>query len=227
MQRVFATRNEAHARGSVIFMAALVIPGATLFFTIGSALFLFYRAHPERFVPTLPNDSVFPLFIAWEMPSGLSGLLIAAILAASMSTLSSGISSLATLVKVDFFDRFPVFSGLRDRISNRALVLLIGTLATASGAAVSLIDVGSLLDFGMQAFAIFGGGFAAAYGLGLFTRRARWEGVLIGTAVSAVASFFLVRMVSPILMQATTIGISLVVGYLASLIVGVMRPSSR
>lgn len=227
MQRVFATRNEAHARGSVIFMAALVIPGATLFFTIGSALFLFYRAHPERFVPTLPNDSVFPLFIAWEMPSGLSGLLIAAILAASMSTLSSGISSLATLVKVDFFDRFPVFSGLRDRISNRALVLLIGTLATASGAAVSLIDVGSLLDFGMQAFAIFGGGFAAAYGLGLFTRRARWEGVLIGTAVSAVASFFLVKMVSPILMQATTIGISLVVGYLASLIVGVMRPSSR
>lgn len=224
MQRVFATRNEAHARGSVIFLAALVIPGATTFFTIGTALFLFYRAHPERFVPTLPNDSVFPLFIAWEMPSGLSGLLIAAILAASMSTFSSGVSSLATLVKVDFLDRFPVFSGLRDRISNRALVLSIGVLGTAFGAAVSLVDVGSLLDFGMQAFAIFGGGFAAAYGLGLFTRRARWEGVLFGTAVSAVASFFLVRVVSPILMQATTIGISLVVGYLASLVVGFMRP---
>jgi hypothetical protein len=58
----------------------------------------------------------------------------------------------------------------------------------------------------------------------LFTRRARWDGVLIGTAVSAVASFYLVRVVSPILMQATTIGISLVVGYCASLVLAAFRP---
>jgi len=224
MQRVFATRNEAHARGSVIFMAALVIPGATTFFMIGSALFLFYRAHPERFVPTVSNDSVFPLFIAWEMPAGLAGLLIAAILAASMSTLSSGISSLSTLVRVDFLDRFDVFAGVRHRISNRGLVLTIGAIATAFGVGVSLLEIGSLLDFGMQAFAVFGGGFAAAYGLGLLTRRARWDGVLIGTAVSAVASFYLVRVVSPILMQATTIGISLVVGYCSSLVLARFRP---
>lgn len=224
MQRVFATRNEAHARGSVIFMAALVIPGATTFFMIGSGLFLFYRAHPERFVPTVSNDSIFPLFIAWEMPAGLAGLLIAAILAASMSTLSSGISSLSTLVRVDFLDRLDLFSGLRHRITNQGLVLSIGLIATVFGAGVSLLEISSLLDFGMQAFAVFGGGFAAAYGLGLFTRRARWDGVLIGTAVSAVASFYLVRVVSPILMQATTIGISLVVGYCASLVLAAFRP---
>jgi len=224
MQRVFATRNEAHARGSVIFMAALVIPGATTFFMIGSALSLFYRAHPERFVPTVANDSVFPLFIAWEMPAGLAGLLIAAILAASMSTLSSGISSLSTLVRVDFLDRLDLFAGVRHRISNRGLVLTIGAIATAFGVGVSLLEIGSLLDFGMQAFAVFGGGFAAAYGLGLFTRRARWDGVLIGTLVSAVASFYLVRVVSPILMQATTIGISLVVGYCSSLVLATFRP---
>ncbi|MEO6003490.1 MAG: sodium/solute symporter [Opitutus sp.] len=218
MQRVFATKNERHACGSVIFMAALVIPGATTFFMIGTALFLFYRQHPERFVPTVANDSVFPLFIAWEMPAGLAGLLIAAILAASMSTLSSGISSVATLVRVDFLDRFPVFAPVKDRISNRGLVLTIGVIATGFGVVVSLMEISSLLDFGMQVVAVFGGGFAAAYGLGLFTRRARWEGVLIGTVVSAIASFFLVRTVSPILMPATTIGISLVVGYVSSLL---------
>ncbi len=224
MQRVFATRNEAHARGSVVFMAFLVIPGATTFFAIGTALFLFYREHPERFLPGIANDAVFPMFIAWEMPAGLSGLLIAAILAASMSTLSSGLSSLATLMRVDFLDRFAVFAGVRNRISNRALVLSTGVVATASGAIVSLFGIQSLLDFGLQAFAVLGGGFAAAYGLGLFTRSARWEGVLIGTGVSAIASFILVRHVSPILMQATTVGISLVVGYLASLILNVVRP---
>ena len=223
MQRVFATKNEAHARGSVIFMAALVIPGATLFFMIGTALFLFYRAHPERFVPIVANDSVFPLFIAWEMPPGLAGLLIAAILAASMSTLSSGISSVSTLVRVDFLDRFTVFAPIKDRISNRFLVLVIGTIATLCGVLVSLIEISSLLDFGLQVFAVFGGGFAAAYGLGLFTRRARWDGVLIGTGVSAIASFFLVRTISPILMQATTIGISLVVGYVASLVLTALK----
>jgi SSS family transporter len=224
MQRVFATRNEAHARGSVIFMALLVIPGATTFFAIGTALFLFYREHPERFIPGIANDAVFPMFIAWEMPAGLSGLLIAAILAASMSTLSSGLSSLATLMRVDFLDRFAVFAGIRDRISNRALVLGTGVLATASGAVVSLFGIQSLLDFGLQAFAVLGGGFAAAYGLGLFTKSARWEGVLIGTGVSAVASFILVQHVSPILMQATTVGISLVVGYVASLVLNLFRP---
>jgi solute:Na+ symporter, SSS family len=224
MQRVFATRNEAHARGSVIFMAFLVIPGATTFFAIGTALFLFYREHPERFLPGIANDAVFPMFIAWEMPAGLSGLLIAAILAASMSTLSSGLSSLATLMRVDFLDRFGVFAGVRERISNRALVLGTGVVATASGAVVSLFGIQSLLDFGLQAFAVLGGGFAAAYGLGLFTRTARWEGVLIGTGVSAIASFILVQHVSPILMQATTVGISLVVGYLASLILNLVRP---
>ena len=224
MQRVFATRNEAHARGSVVFMAFLVIPGATTFFAIGTALFLFYREHPERFLPGIANDAVFPMFIAWEMPAGLSGLLIAAILAASMSTLSSGLSSLATLMRVDFLDRFAVFAGVRERISNRALVLGTGVVATASGAVVSLFGIQSLLDFGLQAFAVLGGGFAAAYGLGLFTRTARWEGVLIGTGVSAIASFVLVQHVSPILMQATTVGISLVVGYLASLILNVFRP---
>lgn len=224
MQRVFATRNEAHARGSVVFMAFLVIPGATTFFAIGTALFLFYREHPERFLPGIANDAVFPMFIAWEMPAGLSGLLIAAILAASMSTLSSGLSSLATLMRVDFLDRFAVFAGVRERISNRALVLGTGVVATASGAVVSLFGIQSLLDFGLQAFAVLGGGFAAAYGLGLFTRTARWEGVLIGTGVSAIASFVLVQHVSPILMQATTVGISLVVGYLASLILNLFRP---
>jgi Na+/proline symporter len=158
------------------------------------------------------------------MPAGLAGLLIAAILAASMSTLSSGISSLSTLVRVDFLDRLDLFSGLRHRITNQGLVLSIGLIATVFGAGVSLLEISSLLDFGMQAFAVFGGGFAAAYGLGLFTRRARWDGVLIGTAVSAVASFYLVRVVSPILMQATTIGISLVVGYCASLVLAAFRP---
>lgn len=226
MQRVFATRNEAHARGSVIFMALLVIPGATTFFAIGTALFLFYRENPERFLPAVANDAVFPMFIAWEMPAGLSGLLIAAILAASMSTLSSGLNSLATLVRVDFLDRFAVFGGLRDRVSNRGLVLATGAISTGSGAVVSLLGIQSLLDFVFQAFAIFGGGFAAAYGLGLFTRSARWEGVLFGTAVSAVASFLLVGRISPILMQATTVGISLVVGYLASLALNVLRPAS-
>jgi hypothetical protein len=127
-------------------------------------------------------------------------------------------------MRVDFLDRFAVFSGVRDRVSNRALVLGTGVVATAAGAVVSLFGIQSLLDFGLQAFAVLGGGFAAAYGLGLFTRSARWDGVLIGTAVSAVASFFLVQHVSPILMQATTVGISLVVGYVASVILNLIRP---
>jgi SSS family solute:Na+ symporter len=82
-----------------------MIPGGFVFYTIGTALFVFYKAHPERMNPLLSIDATFPMFIAAELPSGLTGLIIAGIFAAAMATLSSIMNSVATLASVDFYEK--------------------------------------------------------------------------------------------------------------------------
>ncbi|HEY5801615.1 MAG TPA: hypothetical protein VIT92_15440, partial [Burkholderiaceae bacterium] len=102
MQRVLSTGSGRDAMRSTITFALISIPGGVIFYTIGTALYAFYKSHPERMNPLLNIDATFPLFIAAELPVGVTGLIIAGILAAAMATLSGIMNSVATLASVDF-----------------------------------------------------------------------------------------------------------------------------
>lgn len=106
MQRVLSTESAKEASRSVWTFAAIMIPGGFMFYMVGTALYAFYKTHPERLNPLLPIDSIFPLFIAAELPMGVRGLIIAGILAAAMATLSSIMNSVATLASVDFYEKW-------------------------------------------------------------------------------------------------------------------------
>ena len=88
MQRVLSTESDKEAGRSVWAFAAIMIPGGFIFYGIGTALYVYYQSHPERMNPLLPVDATFPLFIAAELPMGVTGLIIAGIFAAAMATLS-------------------------------------------------------------------------------------------------------------------------------------------
>ena len=105
MQRVLSTKSAKDAGRSIWTFAAIMIPGGFMFYMVGTALYAFYKAHPERMNPLLPIDATFPLFIAAELPMGVRGLIIAGILAAAMATLSSIMNSVATLASVDFYEK--------------------------------------------------------------------------------------------------------------------------
>src|SRR5690606_22375516 len=100
----------------------LYMPAACFFWFIGTALFVFYQAWPQRLPADTPPDAVFPHFIAHELWPGLSGLVIAAIFAASMD---SNLNSMATLTLVDGYKRY-----LRPRAGDRESlgVLYLATL---------------------------------------------------------------------------------------------------
>ena len=89
VQRYMTTETQALAARSIWMNAFLAIPTTFLFFAIGSALYAFYRNHPEKLDPTIASDQIFPLFIAREMPIGLAGLIVAGIFAAAQSTVST------------------------------------------------------------------------------------------------------------------------------------------
>lgn len=220
MQRVLSTRSDKEAGRSVWTFAAIVIPGGFFFYAIGTALWVFYTQHPERMNPTLPLDATFPLFIAAELPAGVTGLIIAGIFAAAMSTLSSIINSVSTLLSVDFYEKLAKNPTPQKSVRFAEWAgVVVGLTGIAIAIVLSRFDIRSLFDVSIELLGLLGGGFAGAYTLGMFTRRANSPGVAIGIGTSLVLTFAIwtLDMVHPYYYLAISILICIVVGYAASL----------
>jgi SSS family transporter len=100
VQRMLAARNLRESRLALLSSGVVIFFQFTLFLLIGVGLFVFYGLHPQLFKS---NDYIFPTFIVQQMPRGIAGLLIAAILAAAMSNLSAALNSLSSTTVVDFW----------------------------------------------------------------------------------------------------------------------------
>ena len=220
MQRVLSTKSDSEAGRSVWTFAAIMIPGGFFFYMIGTALFAYYKSHPERMNPTLSIDATFPLFIAAELPMGVTGLIIAGIFAAAMSTLSSIINSVSTLASVDFYEKLA-----KNPTPKKSVLFaeVIGVVVGLSGIGLALLlstfDIHSLFDVSIELAGLLGGGFAGAYTLGMFTRRANSQGVAIGIGASIVLTLVIwsFQLVHPYFYLGISIMLCIVIGYVASL----------
>ena len=165
VQRLLACGSTRQARRAVMASGVLVLAQLTLFLVLGSLLFVFYELHPPA-SPFASGDQVFPRFIAEQMPIGVGGLVIAAVFAAAMSTLSSSMSSVASAATLDFALR-----GQSQRVE--ASALRVSRWYTAA-AAVMLTGVatlarawGSVLEAGLTITSIT---FGAVLGIFLLAR---------------------------------------------------------
>ncbi|HEX7915372.1 sodium:solute symporter [Rudaea sp.] len=221
MQRVLSTKSDKEAGRSIWAFAAIMIPGGFVFYTIGTALFVFYKTHPERMNPLLPIDATFPLFIAAELPSGVTGLIIAGIFAAAMATLSGIMNSVATLASVDFYEKLVKNPdpGKSVRFAE-IMTVAAGLVGIGIALLLSRFDIHSLFDVSIELAGLLGGGFAGAYTLGMFTRRANSPGVAIGIASSMALTLAIwsLKIVHPYFYLAISILLCIVIGYLASLL---------
>ena len=219
MQRTLSTSSAREAGRSIVTFAAIMIPGGFVFYAIGTALFVYYQAHPGRLNPLLPIDATFPLFIAAELPMGVTGLIIAGIFAAAMATLSSIMNSVSTLASVDFYEKIVKNPDPAKSVRFAEwMTVLAGLLGIAAAILLSRFDVRSLFDVSIELAGLLGGGFAGAYTLGMFTRRANTQGVLIGVACSLVltTTAWAFKLVHPYFYLAISIMICIVIGYVAS-----------
>jgi len=219
MQRVLATSSAKEAGRSVWTFALIVLPASFLFYLIGTALYVFYQSHPERMDPSLTIDATFPLFIAAELPIGVTGMIIAGIFAASMSTLSSILNSVATLTTVDFYEKIVRDSKPKKSLRFAEMVTVVaGLIGIGLALLLSRYEIHSLLDLALELWGLLGGGFAGAYTLGMFTRRSNWQGVAIGVAVSIAVTLYawVGDMVHPYFYLPVSVLVCIVVGYAAS-----------
>lgn len=219
MQRVFATKSEKEAGRSIWIFAAIVLPGSLILYLIGTGLYVFYHSFPERMNPLLRTDATLPLFIAAELPAGVTGLVLAGLFAAAMGTLSSILNSVATLVSVDFYESLAKKPSQAASIRLAEWVTVIaGVIGIGLALLLSRFSISSFLDIAIEFAGLFGGAFGGAYTLGMFTRRSNWQGVLIGMGFSFVATFVVWwhQLVHPFLYLGISILFSIVVGYAAS-----------
>jgi SSS family solute:Na+ symporter len=181
VQRILAARSDGEARRSLWIGGLLYIPVSALLFFIGTLLFVYYQSAPVTGLPDKP-DQVFPFFMVNALPSGLTGILVAAILAAGMSTLDSSLNSSATVWSIDFYRRKirPQANDARLLKITRFSTLVIGLIGT--GASLAMTQVRTALDLWWQLSAIFGGGMLGLFLLGWLVPRASAKAALPATA---------------------------------------------
>ncbi|MCB1103376.1 MAG: sodium:solute symporter [Opitutaceae bacterium] len=188
VQRYHTSRSDREARKSIWMGGLLYVPLSALFFFIGTALFAYYSVHPGALPPEYrgQGDLVFPWFIVSVLPSGVTGLLVASVFAAAMSTISSSLNSTATIVLDDYYLRF-VRPGADERQKMRLLhvtTAVIGVLGTVM--ALAMINVKSALDAWWSLAGIFSGGMLGLFLLGFISRQARSAGALTGVAAGVL-----------------------------------------
>lgn len=196
MQRVFASSDEKAARKTLLLGTILGIPSSLLFFFMGTAIWAFYQANPTHLVEGVPNDAIFPYFIANELPVGVVGLIVAGLLAATMSTLSGSINASAAIVERDFHHPLRPDATEKQRLAvGRWASVISGTIATVMAIYLATLEVRSLWEKFIELTALFGGAFPGVFALGLLTRRASAVGAIAGVIASiatilAVQNFF-------------------------------------
>ncbi len=170
VQRYLTAKTESEAKKSTWLGSLLYVPVSLLFFFIGTALFAYYQAQPELLPAGLAGDKVFPFFIVNQLPVGVTGLLIASIFAAGMSTVSTSINSSATVILSDHFRKY-IHPNPSEKLSLRVLrgsSLIMGLLSIVVGLAFN--GVNSALEAWWALSSIFSGGILGLFLLGLLSK---------------------------------------------------------
>ena len=193
VQRYLTARSDKGAVRAALMGVWLSLPVWTLFMFIGTLLFVYYQVYNNPLPADLRPDAVFPYFIMTKLPIGVTGLVLAALIAAAISSLDSDLNCLAAVGVDDYYKRLKPKSTDKQRLWVGKLIVLFSGIAALLIASiyVTLGDKGVLgIVFGL--YAIFSGGIAGLFLLGLFSRRANKEGLYIGLAACVLFTAYAV-----------------------------------
>lgn len=176
MQRFLTTPS---VRASQAAMASAMVFSAVVgfaLFMLGTALYVFYLEHPDKGGFAVAPDRVFPKFIVEELPPGLTGLVLAGVFSAGMSTVSSILHSLSTVVMSDFYGRL---TGRDAPVSlARYTTIVMGVLCT--GLALLADRLGNLLVASTTVNNLFGGPLVGVFLVGMLTTSVNGSGACVG-----------------------------------------------
>src|SRR6266480_4851645 len=177
VQRLLAARNQRQSVTALLSSGLAILFQFSLFLLVGVMLFAFYHVPSATFGRA---DRIYPTFIVSQMPHGISGLLIAAILAAAMSNLSAALNSLSSTTIIDFYLQQRPQLDERRRVRLSRLATLFWALLLFGLAVLSLHKVGRVIEVGLQIASVAYGALLGVFLLGVLTRRANQNGAMVG-----------------------------------------------
>jgi Na+/proline symporter len=188
VQRLLAARNQRQSVTALLSRGVAILFQFALFLIVGVMLFAFYHVPSANFGKA---DRIYPTFIITQMPHGISGLLIAAILAAAMSNLSAALNSLSSSSIIDFYlQRHPqIDEGQKIRLSR--IATLLWALLLFGLAVLSLNKVGRVIEVGLQIASVAYGALLGVFLLGVLTRRANQAGAIVGMLCGFIAELYI------------------------------------
>ena len=187
VQRLLAARNQRQSVTALLSSGIAIFFQFALFLLIGVMLFAFYRVPSANFGKA---DRIYPTFIISQMTHGISGLLIAAILAAAMSNLSAALNSLSSTSIIDFYLQRHPQTDERRKIRLSRMATLFWALLLFGLAVLSLHKVGRVIEVGLQIASVAYGALLGVFLLGVLTRRANQTGAIVGMLCGFVAELY-------------------------------------
>jgi SSS family transporter len=204
VQRMLAARNLRESRIALLASGGVIFLQFTLFLLIGVGLCVFYGLHPATFASA---DRIFPTFIVREMPIGVAGLLVAAILAAAMSNLSAALNSLSSTTVVDFYMHWRPEAAERERmmISRSSTVLWAFVLFAVAVYSVHAGGKGHVVEVGLSIASVAYGALLGVFLLGTLTRYASQTGAILGMICGFAVNLLLWLHPAPIALGPVTL----------------------
>jgi solute:Na+ symporter, SSS family len=189
-----------------------------LFLLVGIMLWAYYRVPSAAFGRP---DRIYPTFIVTRMPHGISGLLIAAILAAAMSNLSAALNALSSSSIMDFYVRFRPQADERTRMRLSRLSTFVWALLLFALAVLSLHKVGRVIEVGLQIASVAYGALLGVFLLGVLTKKANQRGAMLGMLFGFSTELYLWRWTVVPFTWWVMIGtiVTFTLGYIASCLV--------
>jgi SSS family solute:Na+ symporter len=186
IQRYMIAKSDKDAKKSALWGGLIYVPVSAIFMFIGTALYSYYKVQPGLLPQGVDGDSVFPYFIVNQLPVGLTGLLIASIFAAGMSTVSTSINSSATVILTNFFKLDSNSSKACRKSMNILYVSSFIFSILSIFIAIAMINVKSALDAWWKLASIFSGGMLGLFLLGYLAPKVKNTAAIIGVIVGVM-----------------------------------------
>ncbi len=192
IQRYCAPSSDRGAKFAIWLGGLGCIPVWALFMFVGTCMWVFYQHFPEEAVRQMKPDQVFPHFILTQLPLGFAGFVIAAVIAAAMSSIDSSMNGTATVLTSDLYRRH-IQPGKGDRhylFVARLITGIAGTGMILWALMLTRIEE-SILPIAFAIYAILAGGLGGLFFIGIFTKRANSQGALIGIVCAILVTLWM------------------------------------
>jgi len=188
VQRLLAARNQKQSVAALLTSGIGILLQFALFLMVGVMLFAYYTVPSTQFGT---HDRIYPTFIVTRMPHGISGLLIAAILAAAMSNLSAALNSLSSSSIMDFYVRLRPQTDEARRLRSSRIATVIWAAVLFALAVLCLHRIPSVVEVGLQIASIAYGALLGVFLLGVLTKKATERGAMVGMLLGFLAEVYL------------------------------------